>query len=99
HQVTETGPELAIRLDPSRAAELGISPKEVARALETSMLGTAESVVVSGERIIPVRVEYPRSLRRSLEQIRNLPILSKGGKRVPLSAIAEFVETPGVAEV
>ena len=99
HQVNETGPELTVRLDLSRAAQLGVTPNEVEKALETSMLGRAETVIISGERIIPVRVEYAREKRNSLEQIRELPVLSKSGRRVPLSAIASFLETPGVIEV
>jgi len=99
HQITVTGPELAVRVDPHRAGLLGITPKDAAAALETAMLGRAESLVVQGERVMNVRVAYPKEARRSLAQIRQLPVLTRTGKRVPLEAIADFREEPGAYEV
>ena len=99
HEVTVAGPDLVVRVDPRRAGMLGLSPKDVATSLETSMLGKADTSVVSGERVIGVRVVYPRPVRRTLDQIREMMLLSKGGQRVPLSAIAEFTEVPGSFEV
>jgi len=99
HEVTVAGPDLVIRVDPRRAGMLGLSPKDVATTLETSMLGNADTSVVSGERVIGVRVVYPRLVRRTLDQVREMTLLSRGGRRVPLSAIAEFAEVPGSFEV
>lgn len=99
HQVTPTGPELVVRIDPRRAALLGVTPGEVTRSLETAMLGRADTVVVSGERVIGIRVVYPRPLRRTLEQVREMQVFSATGRRVPLSAIADFTELPGAFEV
>ena len=70
HEVAQTGPELEVRLDPRRAGELGISPREVARSLETGMLGRAETHVQ--ERVdasmlpvncLPHQLHVPRPIR------------------------------------
>lgn len=99
HGAALTGPELAIHVDPRRAGILGITPADVARSLEAGMNGRAETSVVDGERVIGVRVMYPQALHRTVDQIRDLQVLSKSGKQVPLSAIADFTENPGVYEV
>jgi Cu/Ag efflux pump CusA len=99
HGAALTGPELGIHVDSRRAGLLGITPADVARSLEAGMEGRSDTQVVSGERVIGVRVMYPTTLHRTLDQIRDLQVLSKNGKRVPLSAIAEFTEVPGVYEV
>lgn len=99
HQLTVTGPELNIRIDPRRAGLLGVTPAEVTRSLETAMLGRADTSVVVGERVIGIRVVYPRPLRRSLEQVREMQVMTHTGHRVPLAAIADIVEVPGVFEV
>src|SRR5207302_9648682 len=82
-----------------RAGQLGVTPQAVAKALEAGIQGTADTKMVVGERVIGIRVLYPQPYRGTLQQIRDLQVLSKGGRRVPLSAIADFTEAPGVYEV
>src|SRR5207302_6216439 len=99
HGANLAGPELAIHVDPRRAGLLGVTPQDVTKALEAGIQGTATTSMVQGERVIGIRVLYPQSYRGTVEQIRDLQVLSKGGRRVPLSAIADFTEVPGVYEV
>jgi Cu/Ag efflux pump CusA len=99
HGANLTGPELSIRVDPRRAGMLGLTPQDVAAALEAEIEGREDTSVVIGERVIGVRVMYPRRFRRTLEELRQLKLLSKDHRQVPLSAIADFKEVPGVYEV
>jgi Cu/Ag efflux pump CusA len=99
HDVVATGPELAIHVDPERASRLGVTTRDVARTIQASMIGRTDSFAVDGERVIGIRVALPKNARRTLEEVRELPVLSKSGKLVPLSAIATFSENPGAHEV
>ncbi len=99
HETNSTGPELQIHLDRRRLGQLGLTARGVADVLKASMEGDSRSVAVSGEQVVAIRVQYARAQRRSLEQIRELPLLSRSGRRVPLSSVATFTETPGVPEL
>jgi len=99
HDVTRSGPELNVRLNPERTARLGLTPEQVIDTLQTALFGKAETVVRSGERLIEIRVLYPKALRRTRDQIRTLPILSATGQQVPLESIADITEGPGYFEV
>jgi CzcA family heavy metal efflux pump len=96
--VTNSGPELTVRVDPGRAARAGFTPKEVVDALSTAMLGSGETVVRRGERLIRVTVKYPPALRRSEEQVRALRLTSPNGQSVALASIADVAEGPGTPE-
>jgi multidrug efflux pump subunit AcrB len=92
------GPELEIRVDPLRAAAVGVTVQQVADSLKGGIEGAQDTVVRSGERLIGVRVMYPVADRRNLEQIARLPILTASGQRVPLDSLATVREVPGVYE-
>jgi Cu(I)/Ag(I) efflux system membrane protein CusA/SilA len=45
---------------------------------------------VEGLERYPINIRYPRDVRDSLEKLRNLPIVTPGGARVPLAEVAEI---------
>lgn len=98
HELAVAGPELEVRIDPARAAAVGVTPRQVAEALRSGMEGAEDTLVRSGERLIGVRVLYPMSERRTIPQIARLPILTASGRRIPLEAVADIREVPGVYE-
>ena len=94
-------PEIQIRPDFARAADLGVT---------TSALAAAVRVATSGDfavnlpklnlpqRQIPIRVRLDRDLRTDLEAIAQLRVPGKSGP-VPLSAVAEIVLASGPAQI
>ena len=74
--VTISGPAITFRVDPQRAAQLGVTATDVANTVTTAMTGDATSAVLQQDRLISVRVVLPRESRQSLDALRALPIRS-----------------------
>lgn len=97
--IVSSGPELSVRIDPTKAAQAGFTPQQVVDGLTGTMFGTSAGVVRRGERLIGVRVTAPPALRRTEEQIRALRLVSPtSGRAVPLDAIADVTETTGTLQ-
>jgi HAE1 family hydrophobic/amphiphilic exporter-1 len=83
-------PEIRVELDrPRAAAEFGISPATVSRALGTAFHGTELGRMwVGGERV-DIRLQAPDSYRHSIDGVRELPLRGSSGEIVPLGEVAE----------
>jgi multidrug efflux pump subunit AcrB len=74
--VTVSGPAITFKVDPQRAAQLGVTATDVANTVTTAMTGDATSVILQQDRLISVRVVLPKESRASLDTLRALPIRS-----------------------
>ena len=83
---------------PARAGLLGLSPQEVAEAIELTIFE-----VQNRHRRRPtdpgLRAFYPKSERRTEEQVRRLPVHARGGRIVRLEEVADVREEPGIFAV
>ena len=52
-------------------------------------------MTVEGLERYPINIRYPRDIRDSLEKIRNLPIVTPSGARIPLGEVADVRITSG----
>jgi multidrug efflux pump subunit AcrB len=71
-----SGPAITFKVDPQRAAQLGVTATDVANTVTTAMTGDATSVIIQQERKIDVRVVLPKESRESLDALRAIPIRS-----------------------
>lgn len=95
-------PELLIRPDPSRAADLGVSVQAIARTASLATLGDIEANLAKfdlPDRQIPIRVQIDPTERNDLNTIRNLRVPSRTGNLVPLTAVADITLGSGPAEI
>ena len=62
------------------------------------MGGMRVAMTVEGLERYPINVRYPRDVRDSLEKLRNLPVVTPAGARIPLSEVADirFDSGPGM---
>ena len=74
--VTVSGPAITFKIDPQRAAALGVTATDVANTATTAMTGETPSVILERDRQINVRVVLPKELRTSIDALRALPIRS-----------------------
>jgi HAE1 family hydrophobic/amphiphilic exporter-1 len=81
--------ERTIAIDTARAADLGLTRSEVARTIETYVLGRVATRLRQGGDEYDVRVMLREEDRRRTEQLAALPVLTPTGV-VPLSAVAEI---------
>jgi HAE1 family hydrophobic/amphiphilic exporter-1 len=95
----EGSPELALRYDRERMRVLGIAPGTVASTVAAYYQGVTATTYREGGDEYVVRVRAPREARRSLDQLRYLPIPLPAGGTVPLASIAEIGDQLGPIDI
>ncbi|WP_224243066.1 efflux RND transporter permease subunit [Hyalangium gracile] len=88
-------PQLQVRLKREEAARLGVQPGAMAEQLEKAFNGVVVGQVLEGQRTFDVLVRYEDSARTSADAFRRALVDTPSGARVPVSAVAEVVETRG----
>ncbi len=85
-------PTYAVRLKPGAVRELGLTPPQVAASLRAYVNGEVATVWTTpgGERV-EVNLRLPQEARRTVEQMRSLPVaFARDGTPIALSAVADI---------
>ena len=98
-EATQGQSYLNVRLDREKMARFGIPVAEVQEALETAVGGRPVSQVVEGNYALDVVVQYPASLRTSVEAIGAITIPTPRGARIPLAQLADIGLESGPVQV
>ena len=88
-------PEVTVRLRPEDAALYGLRPGEVLASLEAATRGTRVAQLFEGNRSTDVVLTVTPESRERPEQLRALPLVTSGGRLVPLGAVADVARTTG----
>ncbi|MFK8182241.1 MAG: efflux RND transporter permease subunit [Phormidesmis sp.] len=94
-------PEIQIRPDWERAADLGLSAQAIGRTVQTVLSGAVPTQIQRGDRLIDVRVQTPDTLIQNPAELAQLPVFQTRGnsnnQSVRLGDIAriENGEAPG----
>ena len=86
-------PELIVVPRHDLAAQLGVTTASLSAAIRIATLGEIDQNAAKfslNDRQVPIRVILPRSSRRDLSTIENLPVPTASGGSVPLSRVAEI---------
>ena len=95
-------PEILVKPDFAKAAEQGVSILAIAHTAMIATLGDIEANLPKfnlSDRQINIRVQLDPHYRQDLETIRNLRVLGKSGRLVPLSALADVQMGSGPAQI
>jgi CzcA family heavy metal efflux pump len=84
-------PEIFYRVDGAAAARRGLTTDDVEKMTRGCLLGISTTTVRWGERLVPVRVRWPDSLRYDERWIDGVP-LEKDGHVFPLAVVASREE-------
>ena len=92
------GRYVTIDVDRLAAARFGLNIADVHDIVSSAIGGMRVGESVEGLERYPINLRYPRHLRSSLTDLRQLAIVTAGGEQIPLSAVANVdVESgPGV---
>ena len=83
----ETRPQLRVKIDQDRAADLGVSVSDIGNTLQ-SMLGSARATTFVNEgKEYDVLVQADRKDRASIDDLKNLYVRGRGNALVPLSGL------------
>jgi len=94
-------PEIVIRPDPARAADLGVSTVDIADAARIATSGDIRQRLAKlnlAERQVPIRVQLAGASLTDPAVLGQLRVPGKAGP-VPLSAVAEITEGSGPARI
>lgn len=88
-------PQVRVTVKREEAIRYGLSPGDVAQALETALQGRVVSQVLEGTRTFDLVVWFDRSARHDVNAIRSTPLSTPSGARIALGTVADVVNTTG----
>jgi hydrophobe/amphiphile efflux-1 (HAE1) family protein len=95
-------PEIVIKPDPQRAADLGVSVQSIARTASLALIGDNDSNLAKfnlPDRQIAIRVQVAPEYRKDIDTLKNLRVPSSQGTLVPITAVADISLGSGPAEI
>lgn len=92
---TAGGRYIDIDIDRKAAARFGLNVVDVQEVVAAAIGGMNVTETVEGLERYPVNLRYPREVRDSVADIRQLPIVTPTGAHVPLGAVAKVAVIDG----
>ncbi len=86
---TGVAPQLRIDIDRDAIARYGLRVADVDDVISAAIGGTAATEIWEGERRVEVSVRVSEPFRVGVDRIREIPVRTPDGARVPLGALAE----------
>ncbi len=92
-------PEVMLKVDPVKAEKLGISTAEISGIVRTLIQGSKISNFKKGEKQYDITMRLNKKNRRTVDDLKNITITTRMGKKIPLTAVADFVYGSGPTEI
>ena len=84
------GRYVIVDIDRIAASRFALNIADVQEVVRTALGGMRVAQTVEGLERYPINIRYPRDVRDSLQKLRNLPIVTPGGARIPLTEVADI---------
>jgi Cu(I)/Ag(I) efflux system membrane protein CusA/SilA len=81
---------LDVKIDRARAARYGLNIDTIQDTVATAVGGMNVTETVEGRERYPVNLRYPADLRDSLQQLKDLPIVTAAGVALKLADVADI---------
>ena len=85
-------PTVRVNFDRIALGRYGLQAGSAAEALETALVGREVGQILDGQIAVPLVIRYPQADSPDLEAIRDTPLRTSSGGRVPVSAVADVRE-------
>jgi len=95
----EGGQELHVRLDRELASRLGVSPGQPAETVGLTFRGRRLQRFRTADGEVEMRMTLDERKTESVSQLRNLPIWTSAGEKIPLASLASFEQVPGAEHI
>ena len=82
-------PTVRVNFDRSALGRYGLQSGAAAEALEAALAGREVGQILDGQVAVPLVIRYPQADEPDLEAIRDTPLRTSSGGRVPVSAVAD----------
>lgn len=95
HSLAEGKPEYHITIEREKASRMGLKVSQVGNAIQAATLGKVATRFREGNEEIDIRVRFQEKFRDSLEDIRNIPIMTPFNTMVTLGEVATITRGEG----
>jgi HAE1 family hydrophobic/amphiphilic exporter-1 len=95
----EERPELLIRIDRKRAADLGVSADQIASALQMHVEGKIATIYRKDGHEYQVRVNLREADRTSWKDLERIMVSGRNGANIPLAGLVKFVQSDGKVNI
>ncbi len=96
---TPRQPEVQIRPDWERLAELGLTTQEIGDTIQTAIEGSVPTQLQRGDRLVDIRVQLNKAAIERSSQLERLPLFVENNRQIRLSDVAQIVEGQAPGEV
>jgi Cu(I)/Ag(I) efflux system membrane protein CusA/SilA len=84
------GRYIDVDINRAEAARYGLDIADVQQVVSGAIGGANVARTVEGLARYPINVRYPREYRDSVDDLRNLPMLTPGGQQITLASVADI---------
>jgi Cu(I)/Ag(I) efflux system membrane protein CusA/SilA len=84
------GRYVVVDIDRAKSARFGLNIDDVQSVVSAAIGGMNVAETIEGLERFPINLRYPSNVRDSLDNIRDLPVITAQGARIPLSDIASI---------
>ena len=92
-------PEIQIRLDRERAADLNLNIQDIGDTLETAIEGSVPTQLQRGNRLVDIRVELDNDSIRRPSQLKEIPLFTENNQLIRLGDVARIEEGEAPGEI
>ncbi len=92
-------PVVSVHLREAAMAARGVNADAVTQAIRVAFDGMIIDELRLHDELMPFRLQFVDGAASSLDTLKNLTVLNNSGDAIPLDALVELEEAPGVAEV
>ncbi|WP_194725317.1 efflux RND transporter permease subunit [Noviherbaspirillum malthae] len=89
------GRYIDVTIDRRQAARYGLAVTDVQSVVSSAIGGENVGEVVDGRQRFPINVRYPRDYRDSVQNLRELPVVTERGAQIRLGDLAQVQVTDG----
>lgn len=89
------GRYIDVDIDRLAAARYGLSVADVQSVVSTAVGGDDVGEVIAGRERFPINIRYPREVRDSVENLRQLPVVTARGAQIRLGDVARIAIADG----
>jgi len=99
HTMAEGKPEYQITVNREEASRMGLMVSQVANAVQTASLGRIATRFREGSDEIDIRVRFSAAYRDTLDDIRNIPIMTSTNQMIRLDQVATISQGEGPIQI
>jgi multidrug efflux pump subunit AcrB len=92
-------PEVQIRPNWERVAELGITARDIGDTIQTSIEGSVPTQLQRGDRLVDVRVQLNQGALQRVSQLEQVPLLVENSRQIRLGDVAEVSKGQAPGEI